>query len=501
MKKIIPTIVCRIAFLLAITTLSAQDTQNITDLKYEIDSYLSKGVSNGFSGSIFIVKEDHILLNKGYGMADKENNISYMPNTVAPIGSVTKQFTATAILKLVELNKINLTDPLSNFFKDIPKDKKDITIHQLLTHSAGLIDGIGEGDFDNIPMEKYFKTLLRTKLLHHPGSQYAYSNAGYSILARIIELASGQDYEHFLNKYLFKPAGMKQTGYFIPQWNDSLVAKGYAHSFVNIGTMISRYQKMGNVTWGLKGNGGIHSTTKDMYKWYKALKSNKILSKSSFEKLTTPYIIEQAEGISHYAYGWAIYESENNTKIISHNGGNGIFFHDFIWIPEDKILIILFTNAGSKEAEVAWSIKKMIFSKKHQVKKIKKNLHLLVFDFIRNNNLQKVNELNLIIKKEYSMMIKNPNYLNGLGYDILKNRLKNTPYNVEWALEVFKLNVELFPTNGNIWDSLAEGYLYNGQNEQAIKCYKKALDLAPVKDCTWCKNSNKALKKLMKIDE
>ncbi len=494
-KTILITIYSFIFFLLALS-LNAQVNQNNIDLKNKIDQYLSEGVKNGFSGSVLVAKEGQIILNKGYGMANRENKIPYTQNTVATIGSVTKQFTATAILKLVELNKLKVSDPLSNFFKNIPEDKKNISIHQLLTHSSGLIDVIGDGDFNDIPRKRFFKALFATELLHQPGSKYAYSNAGYSILARVIELVSNQDYEDFLNEYLFKPAGMNQTGYFITNWDENLFAKGYANNVVSVGTMIERYRKMGKVTWTLKGNGGIHSTPGDMYKWYQALKANTILSKSMFEKLTTPYILEYEGGTSNYAYGWVIYNSKRNTKIITHNGGNGIYFHDFIWMPKEDVLIILFTNAGCREVEAAWPIRKMIFEKDHHPKPIQKSLHLLVIDFMKNNDIQQSKELKSIITKEYDYATKDSHYLNGLGYDLMRYEEVDVKNNISWAIEIFKLNTELHPENGNIWDSLGEGYLKNGQEKEAIRSYKKALKLAPEKDCSWCKSSTKALSKL-----
>ncbi len=494
MKKIIITLLLSIKlFLLTTTALSAQVTKINSDLKCKIDHYLSEGVSNGFSGSILIVKDHQIKLNKGYGMADKENNIPYTSKSVAPIGSVTKQFTATAILKLVEFNKLQLTDSLSHFFKNIPVDKKNITIHQLLTHSSGFIDVIGEGDFDDIPREIFFETLFASTLLHQPGAEYAYSNAGYSILARIIEITSGQDYENFLHEHLFKPAGMTQTGYFIPKWKEYSIAKGYAFGIISVGSMIQRYEKMGKITWNLKGNGGIHSTSEDMYKWCNALKSNKIISKSSFEKLTVPYINENEEGTSYYGYGWTIFASNRNTKIISHNGGNGIYFHDFIWSPKEDALIILFTNGASREVEVAWEIEKMIFDTTYIANPIKKNLHHFVIDFMRTRRLREANELINKIKEEYLPSISHSSVLNDLGYDLLRFDSDN---HTEWAIEIFKLNVELFPSEGNIWDSLGEGYLLNGQKDLAFKSYQKALDLAPSSNCSWCKSSTEAIKKL-----
>ncbi|WP_394747553.1 serine hydrolase [Spongiimicrobium salis] len=484
------------AFLIALVffgslVTNAQQISGHNPLKSKLDNYLNAGVENGFSGSVLVAQKGKILLAKGYGMAHKEKNIPFTTTTVSTIGSVTKQFTATAILKLVELNKLKVTDSIHQFFNNLPEDKKNISIHQLLTHTAGLVDVIGHGDFDDIPKDQFFKTLFATTLLHQPGSKYAYSNSGYSILARIIEIVSGQDYEHFLNQHLFKPAGMRKTGYFIPHWNEDTVANGYYHNITNVGTMLSRYEKMEKVTWTLKGNGGIHSTIEDMYKWYLALKNNTILPKALFEKLTMPYVLEYEGQSSYYAYGWAIYNSDRDTKIISHNGGNAIFFHDFIWLPKEDVLILLFTNASSRENEVAWPIKRMLFDKNFQASPIKKNLYHFVWDHLAVHDLQEIDRLMARIKEQYGSYLRNSERLNDLGYTILR-----TTKNSELAVALFQLNTALFPKEGNLWDSLGEAYLANNQKKEAIRSYTKALQLAPKEDCHWCTSSHKALRDL-----
>jgi len=360
-----------VILLLSSSILKAQSSDANDVLKKRLDAYLTQGVTNGLSGAVLVAKEGSIILNKGYGMANKEKKILNTPATVFDIGSVTKQFTGAAILKLVEFNKLKVTDPLSQFFKDIPDDKKDITVHQLLTHSAGLLDVIGEDDFDHIPTAAFFNELFASELLHKPGSKHEYSNSGYSILARIIELVSGQDYEAFLDEHLFKPAGMKQTGYLRPKWDSNLFAKGYEYGVMDIGSMATRYRKEGKISWVLKGNGGINSTQEDMYRWYIALKTNKVLSKSQIEIFTKPYVSENEENSSHYAYGWAIFNTNRNTKMVTHNGSNGIFFHDFIWLPEEDIVIIYSTNAYDLQVEdIAWHLEEMLFDTSYIPEKV-----------------------------------------------------------------------------------------------------------------------------------
>jgi len=472
MKRTI--LIVSILFIAGSLRVLAQNAQENSALRTKIDNYLSEGVANGFSGSVLVARKGEIIINKGYGFANKENNILNSSHTVSTIGSVTKQFTATAILKLVEFKKLKVTDPLRTFFKDLPKDKKEITIHQLLTHSSGLIDVIGNGDFDQIPTGVFFNQLFDTKLIHESGSKYAYSNAGYSILARIIELVSGQGYEGFLNEHLFKPAGMTKTGYFKPQWDKKLIATGYARNVMNMGSVIDRFQKQGKVSWILKGNGGINSTTEDMFKWYKALKTNKILSKSLLSTLTTPYILEYEGKSSYYAYGWAIYNSIRNTKIISHNGGNRIFFHDFLWLPEEDVVIIFFTNASSSEVEVAWPIEKMIFDKNYTPEPIKKNSFFAVVDFTTHNEANRAVDLLTLLKTMHASDIENSEFLNQIGYVLLEDDKK-----LDWAIALFKINTELFPNEANPWDSLGDAYKKDGDKAMAIDSYQQAYKLDP----------------------
>ncbi|WP_340067370.1 serine hydrolase domain-containing protein [Ascidiimonas aurantiaca] len=196
----------------------------------QIDSYLKECEANGFNGALLIVKNDNIILNKGYGLASKKDSIPNTPETVFDICSVTKQFTGAAIVKLEEEEKLKVTDTLGQYFKNIPSDKRGITIHQLLTHSAGFGHGIGVGDFDHMPQDVYFKELFDTELRFKPGTSYSYSNSGYSVLGRIIELVSGKNYEDYLKEKIFEPSGMKHTGYLLPEWDNKSIANEYLYN-------------------------------------------------------------------------------------------------------------------------------------------------------------------------------------------------------------------------------------------------------------------------------
>lgn len=446
-----------------------------------IDHYLTEGVTQGFSGAVLIAKQGEIVFSQGYGYANKNKKLAYAPDTIATIGSVTKQFTGAAIVKLLTDRKLNVTDTLSKFFDSVPTDKKDITVHQLLTHSAGFVDVIGQGDFDPMPRDVFFKNLLATDLGFKPGSRHVYSNAGYSILGRIVELVAGMSYEQYLNKHLFQPAGMLETGYLMPKWDLGRVANGYLFNVKDMGTLIDRFNQSKkknptnpdrHISWVLKANGGIHSTLNDMYKWYLALKNTTVLSEKEIELLTTPYIAETEDGSSHYGYGWAIFNSDRNTKIVSHNGGNGIFFFDFLWLPEEDVAIIFSTNAHSRQAEVAWRLERMLFNPKYQPKPIQSSPFEVVFRFISENEPDQFPQLKKLVQEEHGGVFKHPSILNRMGYMALgEEQMK------PWAVGLFQINKDLFPKEPNVWDSLGEALLETGRKDEAIKYFKKAAEM------------------------
>ena len=180
-----------------------------------IDNYLTKlSQDKNFSGGLLIIKDGKQILSKGYGWADKDNKIPFTPGTLASMGSITKAFTATAIMKLVEQNKLSVEDSLIKFFPKIPADKANITIHQLLTHSSGFHEFLQQdgGDYEKINTQDFLQRAFAEPLSFKPGEKAVYTNVGMSILGIIIEQVSGIDYEEFLQKNLFDSAGIKKIG-------------------------------------------------------------------------------------------------------------------------------------------------------------------------------------------------------------------------------------------------------------------------------------------------
>ncbi|WP_298895114.1 serine hydrolase [uncultured Psychroserpens sp.] len=461
-----------ILFFISISSIAITQNQNQSSTLYSrIDNYLESAVKNGFTGAITVIKNESIVINKGYGIANKNTQTQNNPNTIFDIGSNTKQFTATAILKLIEMGKINENNPLSLFFKNLPVDKQNITIHQLLTHTSGFVDTIGN-DFDEITSKQFFDTLFASKLLFSPGEKYEYSNVGYSVLGKIIELASGLEYEVFLSQNLFIPAGMKQTGYLLPKWNTKEISRSYNRGILESESPILKYKKNGTISWHLKANGGINSTQNDMILWYNALKSNTIISIESFEKMTTAYA-DYPNGTLSYGYGWTIRFLEGDVKRIAHNGSNGAYSHSLIWFPKKDIYIVYATNANSEKVEyIAYAIAKMLLDETYIPKPVENNVYAYAVNYMVKNDISKTEELITLLKEKYPDNFTSSRLLNSIG-----NILLMIDKHKDWVIALFKKNVQLYPNDGNLWDSLGDGYKANNQKEDAIKSYQKAIEL------------------------
>ncbi|HRH61148.1 MAG TPA: serine hydrolase domain-containing protein, partial [Chitinophagaceae bacterium] len=246
---------------------SVVDTVINNDTCKLIDSYLTKLENEkGFSGGLLIVKDGRKIFSKGYGWADKDNKIPFTTNTLASIGSITKAFTATAIMKLAEQNKLSLNDPLKKYFPTVPADKANITIHQLLTHSSGFHEFLKQdgGDYEKINKEDFLKRAFEEPLAFKPGEKAVYTNVGYSILGIIIEQVSALEYEQYLKTNLFAPAGIKNIGYHYPPAPNDAIAIGYDNG-KKWGTHQQHFKEAGGGPyWNLKANGGLEASLDDM---------------------------------------------------------------------------------------------------------------------------------------------------------------------------------------------------------------------------------------------
>lgn len=340
-------------------TATTATTATSASLGEKLATHMSALEAYGFSGALLVAKGGQVIHHDAYGFSDAGRKVQFTVDTAFDIGSITKQFTAAAILKLETQDKLSVQDPVSKWFEGVPEDKKTMTLHHLLTHSSGLQGDFG-GDYEEMPRDRLVKMALESKLQWPPGTRYDYSNAGYSLLATVVELASGQPYEVYLRENLWKPAGMTRTGYRLQE--EGPLAHGVRDG-KDWGTPVDKVWAPEGPWWNLRGNGGVLSTTGDLYKWHQALEGEAILSKEAKTKLLTPHMPEDEEGSSHYGYGWAIFKTPRGTRLISHSGGNGIFHADFRrYVDEGIVLIIGSNRADFSSIPAVGPISRLIFN-------------------------------------------------------------------------------------------------------------------------------------------
>ncbi len=327
-------------------------TQNQT-----LEKYFRVLEESGFSGIIAVGQNGEPWLTVGIGDMDKSQSKEWRMHTISTTGSITKQFTAVAILKLEEEGKLKVTDKISNYFDDVPVDKAEITIHHLLTHGAGLPGAVGD-DYEILSAREFQQRAMNAELLFNPGEGYEYSNVGFTLAAMIVEQLSGKSYEEFLIQEFFKPAGMENTGYLMPKWKEKNMAFGLKGD-QPWGSNYDRYKEKGEVSYHLIGNGGVLSTAEDMIKWDKALTSGSILSKESLNKVFTKHNPEPG-GDSFYGYGYVVVDYDGG-KLVKHNGGNQVFFADYLrFLDKDRVIYVMCNKSDRKFFDVAIEVARIL---------------------------------------------------------------------------------------------------------------------------------------------
>ena len=477
-----------IFLLLSITAgFAFSQKSNTAQTTRRIENYLNELEKVGFSGTVLVELNGKKVISKGYGFRDFNQKLKNTPDTIFDIGSITKQFTAAAILKLEMQGKLSTDDKISRYFSDVPPDKSEITIHQLLRHSSGL-PGVVGGDFDQISESEFVKKVLQAPLKFESGARFSYSNVGYSLLGLIIEKVSGLSYEQFLYENLWKPAGMELTGYTRPNFDKNLIANGYKNDEL-WGKPTEKAWDKDAPFWHLKANGGILSTTEDLYKWNLALLSDKILSKEAKEKYYHPKLRPNENDNPYYAYGWDILKTKRSTFLARHNGTNRIFYADFYRYLDEGITIIGLSNKAHENfTQANLEISKIIFDSnfKPEIPTADNAANRNFTNEIIKITLEKGFEAAALnYKKRNSSVNLLENVINGKGYNLLSDK------NFSQAIDVFKLNVLAFPKSANAFDSLGEAYMEAGNKDLAIENYRKSLSLNPEN-----KNAEEMLEKL-----
>lgn len=314
--------------------------------KIEVDSILrSEYNQNGPGVSFLIAKDGKSIYEAAFGMADLELSIPMTKSNVFEIGSITKQFTAISILMLEEQGKLKVEDEITKYIPDYPTKGKKITIHHLLNHTSGIKSYTNMTNFMEISRidmtpEKLIDVFKDEPMDFEPGEQFLYSNSGYIILGHIIEVASGQTYEDFVEKNIFKNIGMTKSLY---GHNNELIpnrASGYSEN--QNGYSNANYISM-TIPYAA---GSLMSTTEDLLIWQNALNNHELIKKSSYEKAIHGSTLNNGE---HIPYGYGLGEVNiNGSTSIQHGGGIFGYTTMGIYLPEEKVYVLGLTNCDCK---------------------------------------------------------------------------------------------------------------------------------------------------------
>lgn len=342
---------------------AAQDPAAVVsgDAGGAIDAVMTDAAESGFSGSTLVAKWGKIIIKKGYGWANFAQKWPVTSTTVFDIGSITKPFTATAVLALEQQGKLSVSDSIGRFFESVPKDKSDITIHHLLTHTSGLLEYHDtRGDFEAMSREEAVRRILSQELKFKPGEASDYSNSGYTLLAVIIEKASGLTYQEFLKKAVFDPAGMSAAGFYRQaSWTEKDIAVGYGDR--KLGEINSPLM-WPEISWALIGNGGLVMSAEDLFKFHLALKGEKILNDAAKKKAFTAQ--RETQPSIGEGYGWVVALTRDKKRVVRHGGANDFGFRAAFsrYLDDDGVIIIL-SNAGqfAKTRDYLAEIEKLIF--------------------------------------------------------------------------------------------------------------------------------------------
>jgi CubicO group peptidase (beta-lactamase class C family) len=324
---------------------SAQNPGQVSekDLTARIDKLLSDVYKpDGPGAAVLVKRQGEVIWRKGYGRANLELNIPVEPDMIFRLGSITKQFTAVAILMLAEEGKLSLQDEITKFLPDYPTQGKKITVEHLLTHTSGIKSYTDLAEW--LPLQRKDMTvgeiidLFKNQPMEFaPGERWKYSNSGYILLGAIIEKVSGKTYADFLQDRIFGPLGLKSSCYDSPSRIIPRRVPGYAKG--NAGFENAPYLSMSQPY----AAGSLASSVDDMAAWTEALLSGKLIKRETLERAFTSYKLK--DGLdSKYGYGWCISDYEGH-RLIEHGGGIHGFLSHALFFPEDQIFVVMLTNS------------------------------------------------------------------------------------------------------------------------------------------------------------
>ncbi|EKT4535394.1 serine hydrolase [Flavobacterium psychrophilum] len=475
-------------FVILLTTFLA----NILSGQELNDFFSTLSKNNIFKGSVVISKSGKKVFSNSYGFSNIEKKEKINDKSQFPIASITKTFTATAILQLQQKGKLNINEPVQKYLTEFPYP--NITIKQLLNNTSGLAQEYNL--FDTIIKEEPEKIIsnqdiiptfirFKTPLSFLPGSKWEYNNVNFCLAGLIIEKVSRISYADYLAKNIFKPAKMKNS--FAPanrkikktnQVELYTYPNLYSTNYVNTNTLKENYQIVAKINF--YGNGGIVSTALDLQKYQNALFTYQLLGKKELEEALTATIHNDGKMVTYnlegketsYGLGWEMYTNESNGKIVFHDGNvtglTSILVHN---ITKNQTVILLSNTASSAVFGTSNAVLQLIDNKPYKIPE--QNLSRIYGSLLENGSKEEANQLIEEYLKNPSSYEATERDFNRLGYQFLRLQKSDN------SLLTFNSATLIFPKSSNIYDSYGEALLQCGKKEDAIKMYQKSVELNP----------------------
>ncbi|MGH1386396.1 serine hydrolase [Kordia sp.] len=478
MKKI-SCIAMLLAFIISIPACTKTPVKSENEKATKIDKLVQLYSDyDMFHGTILVADQGQIIYKKAFGLANMEWDIPNQIDTKFQIASITKSFTSMLIMQLVAEGKLELHTPISTYLKEYPKANGDlITIHHLLTHSAGFDRGVDDKIY-NKPKDMVHQ-FSSAALQFAPGTRFAYSNNGYTLLGYIMETVTKKTYEDLLKERIFDPLQMKNSGFHRHRPIIKNMASGYNKSFGEY------YDNDSTDKSSAYAAGAIYTTIEDLFLWDQALNTEKLLPKKYMDMLFEKHIIDHN---AHYGYGWEIRDKPIGTtkeivETTGHSGSIGGFRSLYTRIPSRNASIIILNNTShSFRTSITTAITGILYDKPYDLPSIP--LAKFMVKTIENKGIDK----GIAYYQKHK---------NSPEYHVSEQELIIAGYkflhagNAKDAAKIFKLSTEVFPNKDNPYDSYAEALMTLGENEEAITNYKKSLALNL--------NNNNAIKMLAKL--
>ncbi len=324
-------------------------------LALALDSYVGRYAGRDrFAGSVLVAHRGHILLSKGYGLANHEHQVPHTPQTKFRLASVSKQFTGAAIVHLQQQGLLRVSDPVSIYLPSYPRGS-EFSVHQLLVQTAGIPEFTTTFDKRTpVTLDQTLDLFSDRPLDFPPGERFSYSNSGYLILTKIIEQVSGQTYAAYLQEHFFAPLGMADSGY--ERHEDILLHRAAGYTTDGERVVNAPFVDMSFAG----GAGALYSTVEDLYRWDRALYSDEILSAPSRSALFAPAVLVEGyvESLAYhghapvyYGYGWIIDEHLGHRRIW-HGGGIDGFVTTLVRYPDDDLVVIVLCNRDDAPIDV-----------------------------------------------------------------------------------------------------------------------------------------------------